>query len=62
MGAELPVSGLAATPSGRVSGPSVLRAQLQPDAAESGFLEGKPGGYFMVLASCLEDVRVLKGL
>ena len=51
LGAELPGSGLAATPSGRVSGPSVLRAQLHPDAAESGFLESNPGGYFMVMAS-----------
>ena len=29
----------------------VLTAQLQLDAAESGFLESNPGGYFMVLAS-----------
>ena len=28
----------------------VLTAQLQLDAAESGFLENTPGGYFIVLA------------
>lgn len=54
--------GHAATPSGRVSGPSSL-AQLPTDAAESGFLENLPGGVFLCSGSVIGGhVRLFKDL